>query len=200
MLFAYAFLSCRHLYWWLCLRFWLHADSYLCFRVWRVIGWLCIYIDTTTTITLKYIYHHQQKPPPHSASCSSVNTVSAPVGGSETPPVQVAMGETTMCAGGVFVPTDEGETPSLPVTSPQAQGAKVRVQGAKLRTSISTSRNGMQQQHATPTTTTIDQLRISTSAGGVHDAAMIATCVRAHNSNFFHDLPLLCALMQVAMM
>ena len=38
----------------------------------------------------------------------------------------------------------------------------------------------MQQQHATPTTTITDQLRISTGAGGVHDAAIVATCVRAH--------------------
>ena len=38
----------------------------------------------------------------------------------------------------------------------------------------------MQQQHATPTTTVTDQLRISTGAGGVHDAAIIATCIRAH--------------------
>ena len=36
----------------------------------------------------------------------------------------------------------------------RAQGAKVRVQGAKVRTSISASRSGMQQQHATPTSTT----------------------------------------------
>ena len=60
------------------------------------------------------------------------------------------------------------------------QGAKVRVQGAKVRTSISASRSGMQQQHATPTTTTTtDQLRISTGDGGVHDAAIIATCIRS---------------------
>ena len=58
----------------------------------------------------------------------------------------------------------------------------------------------MQKQHATlTTTTTIDQLRVSTGAGGVHDAAIITTCVRAHNSNSFHALLLMCALMQVAM-
>ena len=49
--------------------------------------------------------------PPHSASCPSVSLVSAPVGGRETPPVQVAMGEITAGARGVFVPTAEGETP-----------------------------------------------------------------------------------------
>ena len=37
---------------------------------------------------------------------------------------------------------------------PQAQSAKVRVQGAKVRPSSSASQSGMQQQHATPTTTT----------------------------------------------
>ena len=77
----------------------------------------------------------------------------------------------------------------------QAQGAKVRVQGAKVRTSISPSQSGIQQQHANPTTTTTDQLRISTSAAGVHDAAIFVTCVWAHNSNSFHALP----PMQVAM-
>ena len=45
----------------------------------------------------------------------------------------------------------------------------------------------------------IMQLRISTDAGGVHDVAIIATCIRAHHSNSFQALPLLCALMQVAM-
>ena len=65
----------------------------------------------------------------------------------------------------------------------QAQSAKVRVQGAKVRTCISASWKGMQQQHATPTTTITDQLTISTGAGGVNDAAIIATCIRAHNSN-----------------
>ena len=95
----------------------------------------------------------------------------------------------------VTPPRVQGE--SLPL---QAQGAKVRVQGAKVRTSISASWNRMQQQHATPTTTTTtEQLRISTGAGGVHDAAIIATCVRAHNSDSFHALPLMCAIMQVAM-
>ena len=45
-------------------------------------------------------------------------------------------------------------------------------------------------------TTTADQLRISTGAGGVHDAAIIATCVRAgHGRNACK----LYALMQVVM-
>ena len=33
----------------------------------------------------------------------------------------------------------------------------------------------------------------------LHNAAIIATCVRVHNSNFFHALLLFCALTQVAM-
>ena len=57
----------------------------------------------------------------------------------------------------------------------------------------------MQQQHGTPTTTTSDQLWISTGAGGVHNSAIIATCIRARNSNSFYALPLFCALTQVAM-
>ena len=74
------------------------------------------------------------------------------------PPTQVAEGETTTCTSKVFV-------------------SKVRVQGAKA--SISVSGCGMQQQHATPTTATTDQLRISMGATGVHDAAIIATFIRA---------------------
>ena len=66
---------------------------------------------------------------------------------------------------------------------PQAQGAKVRI-------SSSTSQSRMQQQHATPTTTTTELLRISTCTGGVHNAAIIATFIRAHNSNSFNALPL----------
>ena len=54
------------------------------------------------------------------------------------------------------------------------QGAKVRTQGAKVRASISASRYGMQQQHATPTTTTSDRI-----GPAQHDAAISATCVRA---------------------
>ena len=53
-------------------------------------------------------------------------------------------------------------------------------QGAKVRTSISASRNRMQQQHATPTTTDTQ-------------------FYRTHNFNSFNALPLLCALTQVAM-
>ena len=76
------------------------------------------------------------------------------------PPVQVAMGETTTCASGVFVP-------------------KVRVKGAKVRTNISTIWSGMQQQQATPITTATNQLRTSTGTVGVHNAAIIATYLRA---------------------
>ena len=54
------------------------------------------------------------------------------------------------------------------------QGAKVRTQGAKVRASISASRYGMQQQHATTTATTSDRI-----GPAQHDAAISATCVRA---------------------
>ena len=68
------------------------------------------------------------------------------------------------------------------------------MQGAKVGTSISAIQSGMQQQPAIPTTTTTNQFRISTDAIGVHDAAIIATCVRAGPA-----WKKLCALTQVAM-
>ena len=43
------------------------------------------------------------------------------------------------------------------------------------------------------------QLRTSTGTGRLHDAAINATCVRAHHSNSFHVLPKLCPLAKVAM-
>ena len=57
----------------------------------------------------------------------------------------------------------------------RVQGAKVRAQGAKVRASISASRYGMQQQHATTTTTTPSD-RIGPAQ---HDAAISATCMWA---------------------
>ena len=57
--------------------------------------------------------------------------------------------------------------------TPQVQSAEVRMQGAKVRASISTSWYGMQQKHATATTTTTDEI-----GPGQHDA-ISATCVRA---------------------
>ena len=71
---------------------------------------------------------------------------------------------TTTCARGLFAP---GETP-------QAQGAKVRMQGAKIRASISASQYRMQQQHATTTTIITTQMQAAQ-----HDAAITATCIRA---------------------
>ena len=63
---------------------------------------------------------------------------------------------TTMGASGVRALVDRRITP-------QPQGAKVRTKGAKVKTSISTSRQGMQQQHSTTTTTaTTDQDQHST--------------------------------------
>ena len=89
------------------------------------------------------------------------------------------------------MPTCEGETPPPEVASRDNHCKhKVQRSGCKVQRS-GPAQNGMQQQHATPATATTDQLRISTSADGVHDAAIIATCVRAHNSNSFHALPLL---------
>ena len=101
------------------------------------------------------------------------------------------MGETTVDASGVCA---NGWGTNTTIVSCcwwqplQAQGAKGQGAGCKGQDQHQARQNGMQQQHATPTTTTTDQLRISTSAGGVHDAAIIATCVGAHNS--FHALPL----------
>ena len=110
----------------------------------------------------------------------------------KTPPAQFAMGETTVGARGVFVPTAEGETPPPEVAAGDYH-RKHKVQ--KARTSISASRNEIQQQHAT----TNNQHRISTGAGGVHDAAIIAACVREHiKGRAWKELEL-CALTQVAM-
>ena len=50
--------------------------------------------------------------------------------------------------------------------------------------------SGMQQQHAIPTTTTTHQLRISISTGGVHHAAILATCIRAGHGRNLNCLPL----------
>ena len=54
------------------------------------------------------------------------------------------------------------------------QGAQVRMQGAEARASIIASLYSMKQQHATTTTTTIDQI-----GPAQHDAAIGAPCVRA---------------------
>ena len=61
----------------------------------------------------------------------------------------------------------------------QGADAKVRTQGAKVRASISASRYGMQQQHATTATTTSDWI-----GPAQHDAAISATCVRAPISSY----------------
>ena len=66
------------------------------------------------------------------------------------------------------------------------------MQGAKVRTSISTFCIGMQQQNATPTTTTTDQLKISTGAGAVHDAAIIANCVSSAPTALVNKILLSC--------
>ena len=74
------------------------------------------FIGTYIHNVIFYLYQHKDSSvytniPPHSASCPSVSPVSAGAGGRKTPPVLVAMGETTTGASGVFVPTFEGETP-----------------------------------------------------------------------------------------
>ena len=86
-------------------------------RKWSIQSIRYIQSYTSTTPQLQPPLQHTfittttNKPPPHSASCLSASTVSAPVGRGKTPPAQVATGETTMCASGVFVPTAQGETP-----------------------------------------------------------------------------------------
>ena len=55
----------------------------------------------------------------------------------------------------------------------KGQGARCKAQDQH-----NTSWSGMQQHQATPTT---DQLRLSTGVVGVHNAVIIAACVRAHH-------------------
>ena len=78
----------------------------------------------------------------------------------------------------------------------KVQGAKDKVQGAKIRTSISASLRGMQQQHATPLITATDQIRISTDASGV--LVRCSNHCNLRKGTHFQFLP--CpAVMQVAM-
>ena len=70
----------------------------------------------------------------------------------KVPPVQVAMGEPTTCTSGLFV-------------------SKFRAQDTQFWTSISTIGSGMQQQHATTTTT--DQLRISMECTMQHSLQLV---------------------------
>ena len=124
--------------------------------------------STTTTTTTKI--------PPHSASCPSASPVFAPVGGRKnTTGASCNRWNYRRCKWSLCANGWGRNTTTLSCCQwqpPQAQGAKVR-------NSISASRNGMQQQHATPTTTTLSQLRISTRVGGVHNAAISVTCARA---------------------
>ena len=57
-----------------------------------------------------------------------------------------------------------------------------KVQG---QDSTRTSWSRMQQQHATTTTTTTHQIRTNTGAVRVPDAAIRATCIRAHPFTFY---------------
>ena len=68
----------------------------------------------------------------------------------------------------------------LPVTT--TASARCKGQGARCKGQDQHQRKSEQDAatNATPTTTTTDQLRISASAGGVRNAEIIATCVRAH--------------------
>ena len=66
---------------------------------------------------------------------------------------------TTTCVSGMFAPVERRVTQGLKVSM---QGAKVRSQGAKVGASISTSRYGIQQQHAPTTTiTTTDRSNVA---------------------------------------
>ena len=96
----------------------------------------------------------------------NASVLSAPVGGRETPLVQVEY----LCQ---RLREKQYHCMLLPVTT--TASTKCKDQGA----SISASQSRMPQQHANLTTTTTDQFRISKHAVGVHDAAIIATSVRA---------------------
>ena len=54
----------------------------------------------------------------------------------------------------------------------------------KVRTSIGASWSGLHRQHAATTTNT-DQIRTSTGATGVNDAAINATCVRLNGVPYY---------------
>ena len=139
------------------------------------VGWPSTYLYS--------VYHHQKTTTTHSASCPSVSPVSVLVGGRKDITSVSCSGwnhrecKWSLCANGCGRNTTI--VSCCQWQPPQAQGAKVR-------TSISASWNRMQQQPATPTTTTTDQLMISTSVGGGHDVAIIATSIRAgHGRNLF---------------
>ena len=65
------------------------------------------------------------------------------------------------------------------------QGAKVRTEDAKVRASISASWYGMQQQHATTTTTISDQI-----GPAQHDAAITTSATYVRTLISFTNLPL----------
>ena len=118
----------------------------------------CVVWYITTTYTYATIYHHHvHRPTPHNASCPNASAVFVPMLGRKNT-------ASTSCRGWYH---------HVCKWSVCAKGQGTRCKG------ISVSWSGMQQQHATPTTTTTNQLRISTGAIGVNDPAIIATCVRA---------------------
>ena len=131
------------------------------------------------------------------ASCSSASMVSVSVGGRKNTTDASCNGwnhymcKWNICAGGWGRNTTTVSCCLLPTT--QAQGAKVR-------TSISASWSRMQQLHATPTTATTNQLRISMDAIGVHNATIIATCLKAQwslhceSAGGVHDAAIIAAL------
>ena len=77
---------------------------------------------TTTTHTNNYNHHHRSRPPPHSPNCPSASTVSVLAGGRKNTTSASCSWCNTMCTSGGLVP-------------------KVRVQGAKVGTSINTERD-----------------------------------------------------------
>ena len=98
-------------------------------------------------------YHHHMckklppphRPPPHSASCSVQIQYLCHWLEGKTPPVQVAEGDTTMCACGYLCQWLNENTPPVQVAMGETMPTsgvfvpKVRVQGARVRTSIHAS-------------------------------------------------------------
>ena len=90
-------------------------------------------------LTSTYNYHHDR--PPHSEGGRSAKNTICASGWMQTPPAQVAEGDTTSCkwtiCSIVSAPVQRRETPQVQDAKVRMQGAKVRAQGAKVRASIS---------------------------------------------------------------
>ena len=153
------------------------------------------------------MYHHHHWPPPHSASCPGASAVFAPVAGWKSTTSASCRGwyhhvckwticasgwvkkhhqrklqlvTTTTCASGIFEPVKEGKHHKHKV---QRSGCKVQRSGHKVQRSGPASAlvgtgcsNNMQLQPPPPPTLQIWPTQ--------HDAAITATCVRAHHSPY----------------